>query len=230
MKKIKILIVDDQPIVCEGLNTILQLEEDLEVVGICHDGQKALDFCEQNFPDLVLMDARMPVMNGIEATGEISRLFPAIRVLILTTFNEDMLIFEGLKKGAKGFLLKDMQPDELCKIIRAVNEGGVCLHSDVTKRILARISGQNSKAAADMLSGDQLSADNLSGDNLSQLTNREKEVLSLIGKGLSNSEISSALFIVEGTVKNHVSSLLAKLGARDRTQLALLAQKIHDFR
>ncbi|GBF34226.1 DNA-binding response regulator [Desulfocucumis palustris] len=220
MKKIKILIVDDQPIVCEGLNTILRFEEDFEVVGVCYNGQEALDFCERNKPHIVLMDARMPVLNGIEATGEITRLFPDTRVLILTTFNEDMLIVKGLQNGAKGFLLKDMQPEELCQIIRVVHDGGVCLHPDVTQKILARISEQDRKAVAD----------NLSGKDISQLTNREKEVLRLIGRGFSNIEISSALFIVEGTVKNHVSNLLAKLGARDRTQLALLAQKIHDLR
>lgn len=220
MKKIKILIVDDQPIVCEGLKTILQFEEDFEVVGVCHNGQEALSFCEKNIPDIVLMDARMPVMNGIEAAGEITRLFLDTRVLILTTFNEDMLIVEGLQNGAKGFLLKDMQPEELCKIIRVVHNGGVCLHPSVTQKILARISERDSNIAVD----------NLSGNDISRLTNREKEVLSLISRGFSNSEISSALCIVEGTVKNHVSSLLAKLGVRDRTQLALLAQKIHDLR
>ena len=220
MKKIKILIVDDQHIVCEGLNTILHFEEDFEVVGVCHNGQEALDFFEQNIPDIVLMDARMPVMNGIVATGEISRLFLDTKVLILTTFNEDILIIEGLQNGAKGFLLKDMQPEELCKIIRVVHDGGICLHPDVAQKILAKISDQDKKAAAD----------NLTEIDISGLTNREKEVLGLIGKGYSNIEISSALFIVEGTVKNHVSSLLAKFGARDRTQLALLAQKIHDLR
>lgn len=216
MEKIRILIVDDQPIVCEGLNTILQFEADFEVVGACHNGQETLDFCEQNMPDIVLMDARMPVMNGIEATGEITRLFPATRVLILTTFNEDILIVDGLQNGAKGFLLKDMQPEELCNIIRVVHDGGVCLHPDVAQKILTRITDRDKKAAADKLTE----------SDISRLTNREKEVLRLIGRGLSNVEISSALFIVEGTVKNHVSSLLVKLGARDRTQLALLAQKI----
>lgn len=162
----------------------------------------------------------MPVMNGIEAAGEVTRLFPDTRVLILTTFNEDLLIFEGLQKGAKGFLLKDMQPGELCKIIRVVHSGGVCLHPDVTQKILAKISNRDRKTAENTLNE----------NDISQLTKREKEVLRLLGRGLSNTEISSALFIVEGTVKNHVSSLLAKLGARDRTQLALFAQKIHDLR
>lgn len=213
--KVKILIVDDQPIICEGLKTILQFEEDFEVVGVCRNGQEALDLCERCQPDIILMDARMPVMDGIEATGEITRLYPAAGVLILTTFNEDRLIVEGLKKGAKGFLLKDMQPEELCKIIRVVQNGGVCLHPAVTRKIIARLSGQDRKTAEE----------DFPGNDLAQLTNREKEVLRLIGRGLSNMEIASALFIVEGTVKNHVSSLLAKLGVRDRTQLALLAQE-----
>jgi len=220
MKKIKILIVDDQHIVCEGLNTILKFEEDFEVIGVCHNGQEALNSFERSIPDIVLMDARMPVLNGIVAAGEITRHFGDTKVLILTTFNEDRLIIEGLQNGAKGFLLKDMQPEELCRIIRVVHDGGVCLHPDVAQKILARISNQDTKAAAD----------NHIEIDISGLTNREKEVLVLIGRGFSNTEIASALFIVEGTVKNHVSSLLAKLGARDRTQLALLAQKIHDLR
>lgn len=220
MNKIRILIVDDQSIVCEGLNTILRLEEDFDVVGLCYNGQEALDFCERNKPDIVLMDARMPVMNGIAATKKISRLYPDTRVLILTTFNEETLILEGLKNGAKGFLLKDTRPDELCKIIRVVQTGGVCLHPDVTQKILERMSTQETETIAD----------SQSENDSAQLTNREKEVLRLIGRGLSNTEISSALFIVEGTVKNHVSSLLSKLGARDRTQLALIAQKKHDLR
>jgi len=218
MNKIKILIVDDQPIVCEGLNVILQLEDDFEVTGICHNGQEALDLCERINPDIVLMDARMPVVNGIAATNKISRLFPEIKVLILTTFNEDKLIFEGLQNGAKGFLLKDMQPDELCKSIRIVHAGGASLHPDVTLKVLERISTM----------GTGIAVNSLSGNSFDQLTNREKEVLRLIARGLSNTEISSALFIVEGTVKNHISSLLSKLGARDRTQLAILAQS-HDL-
>ncbi len=214
MNKIKILIADDQPIVCEGLNVILKLEEDFEVVGICYNGQETLDFCRQIQPDIILMDARMPQLSGIEATKEISQLFPKIKVLILTTFNEETLIYDGLKNGAKGFLLKDTEPDELCKNIRTVHAGGACLHPEVTLKVLGMISTQ----------GRGITADNVSGD-FEQLTGREKEVLNLIGRGLSNIEIANGLFITEGTVKNHVSNLLAKLGARDRTQLAILAQK-----
>jgi DNA-binding NarL/FixJ family response regulator len=163
----------------------------------------------------VLMDARMPVINGIAATREIGRLFPDTKVLILTTFNDERLIFEGIQSGAKGFLLKDMPSDELCRCIRAVHSGGACLHPDVTLKVMERLSAQ----------GAETSFEYLTPVGFSQLTNREKEVLRLIGRGFSNTEIASSLFIVEGTVKNHVSSLLSKLGARDRTQLAILAQK-----
>ena len=215
MNKIRILIVDDQSIICEGLNTILRLEDDFEVTGVCHNGQEALDYCEQTELDIVLMDARMPRLNGILATKEISRRFPDTKVLILTTFNEELLIYEGIQNGAKGFLLKDMEPDELCKSIRVVHAGGACLHPDVTVKVLERMTIQGMGSVVG----------NLSGNTFDQLTKREKEVLSLIGRGLCNAEISSALYITEGTVKNHVSSLLAKFGARDRTQLALLSRK-----
>jgi DNA-binding NarL/FixJ family response regulator len=123
-------------IVCEVLNTILQLEDDFEVKGVCHNGQEALDYCRQAKPDIVLMAARMPKMNGILATKEISRRFPDTKVLILTTFNKEMLIYEGLQNGAKGFLLKDMEPDELCKSIRVVHVGDACLHPDMTVKVL----------------------------------------------------------------------------------------------
>jgi len=216
MNKIRILIVDDQPIVCEGLKVIFQVEEDFEVLGVCYNGQEALEFCEKMKPDIVLMDARMPVTNGILATKEIKVRFSETKVLILTTFNEEALIIDALHNGANGFVLKDMQPDELCKMIRVVHGGGVCLHPDVTKKILAKITSLRP----------EISTGGLSENSLDSLTNRENDVLSLIGKGLTNMEISSALFIAEGTVKNHVSNLLSKLGARDRTQLAILAQKI----
>ncbi len=216
MKKIKILIVDDQPIVCEGLKTILQLEDDFEVTGVCHNGREALDICWRTRPDIVLMDARMPVLDGISATKEIGRLLPDTRVLILTTFNEEKLIFDGIQSRAKGFLLKDMPPDDLCSCIRSVHSGGACLHPDVTLKVMERIAIQAAEATYN----------DLPENNLAQLTNREKEVLGFIGRGYSNAEIASALFITEGTVKNHVSSLLSKFEARDRTRLALLAQKI----
>jgi len=215
MDKIKILIVDDQSIVCEGLNTILRWEDDFEVVGIGHNGQEALELCRQVKPDIVLMDARMPVLNGITAAKEIVRLYLDTKVMLLTTFNEERLIFDSIQSGVKGFLLKDMQPDELCKNIRAVYSGGACLHPDVTLKVLERLANQGGESELNILP--------LNG--MDQLTSREKEVLKLIGKGYTNAEIASALFIAAGTVKNHVSSLLTKLELRDRTQLAIMAQK-----
>lgn len=215
MNKIRILIADDQPVVCEGLKVILQLEEDFEVVGICSNGQEALESCRAFRPDIVLMDARMPVMDGITAAREINRLFPDSKVLMLTTFNERQLVVNSIQSGVSGFLLKDMQPDDVCRAIREVHAGGAVLHPEVTRIVMERAAWNSSEPPIG--EGD--------GIMLDQLTSREKEVLRLIGRGLSNAEIAAELFITEGTVKNHVSNLLAKCQLRDRTQLALLAQK-----
>jgi len=215
MRKIRIIIADDQPIVCEGLKVILQLEEDFEVVGVCSNGQEAVESCRIFRPDIVLMDARMPIVNGVSATKEITRLFPDSKVLMLTTFNEPQLVLDAIQSGVKGFLLKDMQPDDVCRAIREVNSGGAFLHPEVTRIVMERIV----KNAPETMAGERYGAE------LDQLTSREKEVLQLIGRGLSNAEISAQLYITEGTVKNHVSSLLAKCQVRDRTLLALLAQK-----
>jgi len=215
MRKIHILIADDQPIVCEGLRVILQLEEDFEVVGVCANGQEAVESCRAFKPDIVLMDARMPVVNGVSATKEISRLFPDSKVLMLTTFNEPQLVLDSIQNGVSGFLLKDMQPDDLCRAIREVDSGGAFLHPEVTRVVMDRIVKNTPEAEANERYEDELD----------QLTNREKEVLRLIGRGLSNAEIAAELYITEGTVKNHVSSLLAKCQVRDRTQLALLVPR-----
>ncbi|MBP1761740.1 MAG: two component transcriptional regulator, LuxR family [Firmicutes bacterium] len=215
MNKIRILIADDQPVVCEGLKVILQLEEDFEVVGTCSNGREALESCRAFQPDIVLMDARMPVMDGITAAREINRLFPDSKVLMLTTFNERQLVVNSIQSGVSGFLLKDMQPDDVCRAIREVHAGGAVLHPEVTRIVMERAAWIRSELPTN--EGD--------GNNLNQLTSREKEVLRLIGRGLSNAEIAAELFITEGTVKNHVSNLLAKCQLRDRTQLALLAQK-----
>lgn len=214
MRKIRILIADDQPIVCEGLKVILQLEEGFEVVGICSNGQEAMESCRVLRPDIVLMDARMPVVDGIAAAQEITRLFPDSKVLMLTTFNERQLVVNSIQSGVSGFLLKDMQPDDVCRAIREVYAGGAVLHPEVTRIVMEQAAHNNIEPIGE---GD--------GDKLDQLSSREKEVLRLIGRGWSNAEIAAELFITEGTVKNHVSSLLAKCQVRDRTQLALLTQK-----
>ncbi|MGE5390225.1 MAG: response regulator, partial [Deltaproteobacteria bacterium] len=178
MRKIRILIADDQPIICEGLKVILQLEEDFEVVGICSNGQEAMESCRIFQPDIVLMDARMPVMDGVAAAREITRLFPDCKVLMLTTFNERQLVVNSIQSGVSGFLLKDMQPDDVCRAIREVHAGGAVLHPDVT-RIVMEQAVHNSA---------ELPVSEEYTDTLGQLSSREKEVLRLIGRGLSNAE------------------------------------------
>jgi len=214
MIKVRILIADDQPIVCEGLKVILQMEEDFEVVGVCLNGQEAVESCRVLRPDIVLMDARMPIVNGVSATREIARLFPDSKVMMLTTFNEPQLVLDAVQSGVSGFLLKDIHLDDMCRAIREVYAGRAVLHPEVTRIVMERIAKSAPEAAAEQYS-----------DELDQLTSREKEVLRLIGRGLSNAEIAAELYITEGTVKNHVSSLLAKCQVRDRTQLALIAPK-----
>ncbi len=228
MSSIRIMIVDDQPLICQGLQAILSMEDDFEVAGICNNGQAAVDSCALLRPDIILMDSRMPVMDGITATREILSRWPQTRVLILTTFNEDELIFNSLESGARGYLLKDIAPDELCRCIRSVFSGGAYLDPEVTARVIERLAAgwsgnqprSQSRALFEVLSGDS------TVPGLGDLTRRELEVLALIGQGLSNAEIAARLYIVEGTVKNHVSSLLSKLELRDRTQLALAAQRV----
>lgn len=215
MSKVRILIADDQPVVCEGLKVILQLEDDFEVVAICSNGQEALESCRVFRPDIVLMDARMPIMDGVTAAQEITRLFPDSKVLILTTFNERQLVLNSVQSGVSGFLLKDMQPDDLCRAIREIRAGGAVLHPEVTRIVMEQAAHNSIEPPGG----------EVYGGILDQLTSREREVLHLIGRGLSNVEIAAELYITEGTVKNHVSSLLAKCQLRDRTQLALMAQK-----
>lgn len=205
---IRVLIVDDQALIREGLNLMLDLYDVVRIVGEANNGKEAIDFLEKEEVDVILMDIRMPLMDGVEATRVIKDKYPNTKIIILTTFNEDEYIFEGLKNGADGYILKDVSSKELVNIIKSVYDGEILFHGDVAKTIAsAVIDKKDSKKV------------------FHRLTPRESEIAKLIGKGKSNKEIGEILFITEGTVKNHVTKILDKLELRDRTQLALLMKE-----
>ena len=207
--RIRVLIVDDHQVVRQGLRTFLELHGGIEVVGEAGDGQAALAKACQLEPDVVLMDLVMPDMDGIEATRRIRASAPRTKVIALTSFAEDDKLFPAIQAGAASYLLKDVSPDELVASIQAVHRGEARLHPDIARRLMQQIAQgpPESESAA--------------GD----LTRRELEVVKLIARGCSNSQIARELVISEGTVKTHVSNILGKLGLGDRTQLAIYAIK-----
>jgi DNA-binding NarL/FixJ family response regulator len=210
---IRVLLVDDQPLLRTGFRMILEAESDIAVVGEAGDGQQALDQVRALQPDVVLMDIRMPRMDGVEATRRIAgpgRDGPA-KVLVLTTFDLDEYVVEALRAGASGFLLKDVPAEELVQAIRVIAEGAAMLAPSVTRRLL------------DMYAGRLPSGDEAPPPSLATLTDREVEVLKLVAKGLSNAEVAAELFVSETTVKTHVGHVLTKLGLRDRVQAAVFA-------
>jgi DNA-binding NarL/FixJ family response regulator len=215
--KIKILLVDDHAVVLRGLQFFLGTQKDFEIVGEAHNGKEAIEMMEQCQPDVVLMDLVMPVVDGIEATAYITRHYPEVRVLVLTSFSDQDYVLPALQAGASGYLLKDMKPDQIVEAIRGAYSGNVQLHPDVTQKLMLQAVSQAPKPVAEETSA--------SVQPLEQITRREKEVLSLIAQGLSNKEIASVLHIAEKTVKTHVSSILSKLNLADRTQAALYAVK-----
>jgi DNA-binding NarL/FixJ family response regulator len=221
---IRVVLADDQTLVRQGIQMLLELEDDLEVVGVAANGEEALAVAERTRPDVVLMDVRMPLMDGVAATGELLRRMPGLGVIILTTFDDDEYVFEGLKAGARGYMLKDTSSDEIVAAVRAVAGGAALIQPSIARKVVAEFSrlaagghGQAPPAAPQPPKADGLAE---------PLTEREREVLRGLAAGLSNREIAERLVITEGTVKNHVSNLLAKLGVRDRTQAVLRAQEL----
>ena len=208
---IRVLLVDDQPLLRTGFRLILQSEPDLEVVGEAADGEVALAQVAALRPDVVLMDIRMPRMDGIEATRQLSRLEDPPSVLVLTTYDLDEHVVESLRAGASGFLLKDVPADELVQAVRVVHAGAAIVAPTVTRRLLDRFAHHLPPADAPARTA------------LPELTEREHQVLLLVARGLSNAEIATELVLSETTVKTHVSNLLAKLGLRDRVQAVVLA-------
>jgi DNA-binding NarL/FixJ family response regulator len=207
---IKILLADDQDILTEGLKLILGAEEDIEIVGTADNGKKAYELCRIKKPHLVLMDIQMPEVNGVEATAMIKKDFPQIKIIVLTTFNDDEYIYDALKNGASGYLLKDTSPAEILRAVRTVYNGGALIQSEVAVKVLDKFSQLANKAV-----------DKQADPKVKLLTDREIEICRLIAEGKNNQEISEELFLIQGTVKNHITKILLKLDLRDRTQLAI---------
>jgi DNA-binding NarL/FixJ family response regulator len=205
---IRVVLADDQPLVRTGLRMILSAEPDLEVVGEAADGAQAVAVCAESAPDVVLMDVRMPVMDGIEATAKVTAAADAPRVLVLTTFDLDEVVYDALRAGASGFLLKDAPEERLTTAIRVVADGGSLFAPSVTRTLIAEFARRSPAPPP---------------GTLERLTDRETEVLRLVARGLSNAEIAGELFVTENTVKTHVARLLMKLGLRDRVQAVVLA-------
>jgi DNA-binding NarL/FixJ family response regulator len=208
---IRVAVVDDQALVRGGFAMILRVNEDIEVVAEAGTGREAIAMARQHRPDVILMDIRMPDMDGLEATSQI--LADAdwnVRVLILTTFDPDEYVYKALRAGASGFVLKDIKPDQLATAVRTVADGGALLAPTITRRLIGQFSQRLTVNAAVAL-------------RLDRLTEREREVMTAVARGATNAEIATDLFIGPATVKTHISGILTKLGLRDRTQIVIFA-------
>ena len=226
---LKILIVEDQKLIREGLTALLSLEGDLTIVGEAENGRAALSLLEQlaedQLPEVALLDMRMPVMDGVATAAALSDRYPTIKVLVLTTFDDDELIAQAMAVGAQGYLLKDTPSEELAMAIRSVAKGYSHFGPGIVQKMMEGLpQKKGEQAVGGQAAGGQ--AVEKRADEIALLTPREKEVFVCIGQGASNREIAEQLYLSEGTVKNHVTSILGRLGLRDRTQVALLAQSI----
>ena len=210
---IKILIADDQDLIRESLKIVLDLNQDMEVVGVAENGHKVLEQLSKNLPDVILMDIRMPELDGVLCTKAVKEKFPDVKIIILTTFDDDEYVYYALKYGASGYLLKGCSVQELTAAIHTVMSGGSILNQGVLTKVVKLFS---QLAQANITMG-------LDGRRVEELNRTEKNIASLVGRGLSNKEIAEKLFLSEGTIRNALSSALSKLNLRDRTQLAIWA-------
>jgi DNA-binding NarL/FixJ family response regulator len=205
---IRVIICDDQAIIRDGLEMLLKLEKDIDVVGQAQDGAEAVAMVEKAQPDLVLMDLKMPGLNGIEATRQIRANYPQVKVLVLTTYDDDEWVFDAIRAGASGYLLKDTPREEVIKAVRGTAAGKTFVDPSVAGKLLNQVTG--TQALPSTLLTDKL-------------TEREAEVLRLVARGFNNADIAERLHLSEGTVRNHVSAIFAKLEVSDRTQAAVIA-------
>jgi DNA-binding NarL/FixJ family response regulator len=212
METIKVLVADDQRLMREGLATLLALADDIDIVAQAGDGAEAIELAQAHRPDVILMDIQMPHVNGVEATRTIRSLLPATQIIILTTFDNDEYLLEGLRAGACGYLLKDMPSEQLADAIRSAAKGQSPIGPEMARKLVNLVAHSPIVTAP---------------PTASELSEREIEVLRLIADGLSNKEIAEKLFIAEGTAKNHVSNILSKLEARDRAQAVARAKELN---
>lgn len=208
METIRLLIADDQVITRSGLRALLATDAQIELVGEAHDGAKAIELAAALQPEVILMDLRMPGTNGIEATRRIHRASPHIGILVLTVFEDDTSVFPAIRAGARGYMLKNTEQDELLRAIRTVAAGGAIFSPGIAQRVLGYLSAP---------------APDLPGNVFDELTTREREILDLIAQGANNAEIAATLFLSPKTVSNHISNVLAKVQATDRAKLMLMA-------
>lgn len=227
---VSVLVVDDQRLMRDGIASLLEMQDAIAVVGTASNGQEAIEKAISLRPDVILMDVRMPVMDGVVATGQIRRELPSCRILMLTTFDDEAYIIDALRAGASGYLLKDLPAPDLASAVQAVYKGIYQLDPQVASKVIASLSRQqtldstNQSLPVSSTSSAMSDAGTLS-PRPADLTGREVEVLRLIAKGATNREIAEQLVISEGTVKNHISNILSRLGLRDRTQAAIYARE-----
>jgi len=206
---IRVIICDDQAIIRDGLEMLLKLEHDIEVLGQAQDGAEAIALVEKFQPDLVLMDLKMPGLNGIEATRQIRANYPQVKVLVLTTYDDDEWVFDAIRAGASGYLLKDTPREEVIKAVKGTALGKTFVDPSVAGKLLNQVAGKPATPSATLLTD--------------KLTERETDVLRLVARGFTNADIAERLHLSEGTVRNHVSAIFAKLEVSDRTQAAVIA-------
>ena len=204
----KILLCDDQLVIRDGLEKLLNLEKDFQIIGTAEDGLEAIEIAVQKQPDLILMDLKMPIMNGIEATREIHAKFPEIKILVLTTYDDDEWVFDAIRAGASGYLLKDTSRQKIVEAIRGTMEGKSFIDPSIAGKLLNHVTNKQTQPTSMLID---------------KLTERELEVLRLIAKGVNNSDIAAQLHLSEGSVRNRVSVILEKLNFTDRTQAAVIA-------
>lgn len=221
MRKIRVLIVDDQTLMRDGLKTILNLEENIEVAAVAKNGVQALEACSSMSVDVVLMDIRMPQMDGVQCTREIKKKYPHISVLILTTFDDEEYITEALSNGASGYILKDIEGDALIKAVTDAYNGSFILPSNIAIKLARSITNQN--ASAEVERGQALE------DILSDLSERELEIAKMMAQGFTNKQIATALYISLGTVKNYVSNIYGKIGTSERPTAVVYLKDIFKF-